>query len=422
MMNTYLNDGLATALGTLLLCSFFKLLLYAFRYTQDAGLTRLEDKYPEMSGKIAKWSARWPLLLGGMALLALAAHMASILLFWQAIRWQLSPLLFRIIAVVLYGLMVYGLTSTLPRVIAGAYADRLTRHFLGAAGSLAFLLFPIIGPINKWEQFLSETFLSHAGEEHRPTSEEEIMSLVEQADEKRLEEEEREIIRSVFEFGDTVVREIMTPRVEIEGVEDTETIGDSIAVINQSKYSRLPIFHEGLDDVRGVVHVKDVLKLSNEKKDSENVLTAAKQATFVPESMPINDLLKLFRRERVQLAVVVDEYGGTAGLVSLEDVLEELVGEIEDEHDEEEYNFQQLSDGSYLFDAKTPVDEVNDEVGISVPESEEYDSLGGYIFSALGRIPEPGEVVHNGSYELIVQTATARKIDTVRIKLHRETE
>ena len=178
-----------------------------------------------------------------------------------------------------------------------------------------------------------------------PSAEDEIKRLIEETDEEELEEEEREIIRSVFEFGESVAREIMTPRIDISGIKDTLTIEECVERVKESRHSRFPVYHENIDDVVGIVHVKELLKLiaSDMRKDSIGQL--AKKIEFIPETMPLNDLLQLMKKTRSQMVLVVDEYGGTEGLVTMEDVIEELVGEIEDEYDLKEKELHRRPDG-----------------------------------------------------------------------------
>ena len=240
--------------------------------------------------------------------------------------------------------------------------------------------------------------------------------MVEQTDDEDLEEEEREIIKSVFEFGEKVSREIMTPRVDIIGLEDDLSVSQCIEQIKDANFSRFPIFHETMDDIRGTIHVKELLRCLNDKKGSQNISSLLKKKpTFVPESMPINDLLKLLQEQQTQMAVIVDEYGGTAGLVSIEDIIEELVGEIEDEFDEQDTKVQALPDGSFLIDARLPVHEVNEQLNLNIPEQDEYDSAGGFVFHELGRIPNIGEVITSADCDIIIHNATARQLIDLKI-------
>ena len=240
---------------------------------------------------------------------------------------------------------------------------------------------------------------------------------MEQAGLEDLKEEEREMIRSVFELGDTVAREIMTPRVDVEGIKDDLIVSDCLSVIRESRHTRFPVYHEKLDDIRGIIHVKDLLRCIAENKGDQPILPLLKKINFVPETMPISDLLKQMQHKHAQMVLVVDEYGGTSGIVCMEDIIEELVGEIEDEYDLADTDFQKRPDGSYVIDAKMPVADLNEELELHLPESDEYDSLGGYMLMTLGHIPAPKESIETDEIHLSVLAANQRQIKSIRLEL-----
>ncbi|HKL20282.1 MAG TPA: hemolysin family protein, partial [Tichowtungia sp.] len=244
----------------------------------------------------------------------------------------------------------------------------------------------------------------------------EIMTLVDESHEDELEAGERDIIRSVFEFGETVVREIMTPRVDIEGLRSDATVDECIDKVKNSRHSRFPVYNETIDNISGVIHVKDLLRLVAHDQKDRSVADIIKKMNIVPETMPINDLLKQMQVQSLQMAVVVDEYGGTAGIVCMEDIIEELVGEIRDEYDLAEKDIQKRPDGSVLVKAGLAVDDLNEELKLNIPESEEYNSLGGFVLSELGTIPRAGQKLTVGKLEIIVQHASPRRIHTLLLK------
>ncbi len=265
------------------------------------------------------------------------------------------------------------------------------------------------------EASLTRLCLSRSDDSNRPSSEAEIISLVEHIDSDDLEESEREMIRSVLEFGDTCAREIMTHRVGMVAFEQGETISECVRRSQGSSYSRFLVYANHLDDVRGMVHVKDLLRgLSNGQGD-QPVATLSNTVSFVPETMPIDDLFHLLRSSRAQLAVVVDEYGGTAGLISMEDIIEELVGEIHDEYDIADSPLQRMGDGSFMVDARMSVHDINEELNIQLPVNDEYDSIGGLIFHLLGRIPAVGELIPTDGADLRVHSASPNRIHTVHL-------
>ena len=233
-----------------------------------------------------------------------------------------------------------------------------------------------------------------------------------------LEKEELEIIDHVHEFGSTIAREIMTPRVDISGFSGDLLIEDCIQEIKTSKYSRFPIYKDNLDEILGVIHVKDIIK--NIDKINVKLSEIDNKVIFVPESMPINDVLKAMKKQRQQMVIVVGEYGGTEGLVTFEDVIEELVGEIEDEYDFEESDIYECSDGSFIINSKITIDHLNEELKLDLPEGKDYDSLAGLILNSLGYIPKIGEKLNINNCSIEIQKATKKHIELVRLLLTSE--
>lgn len=404
------------SITALLLSALLATLHHAFLRTGDAGIDRLTQKFPDME-KYRFWTTRWDILCTSLMILWIFMAFGSVILWFRFCMPE--PLAWSLARTMAAGLpALFALTFALhiiPVVLSESYADRITLTFLPVAISLAVPLYGVAWPLARLENRLLSLFITGAEDIDRPTSEDEIRSLVEQASEDELEEEERQLIRSVFEFGETVTREIMTPRVDIDGLEHNDAITDSAQKVKDGRFSRYPVFADSQDDVQGIVHVRELLRAVVEGKGAEPVSTLCNKITFVPESMPINDLFKLLRTEQSHMAVVVDEYGGTAGLVTMEDIIEELVGEIHDEYDTAETRVQRLSDRSVLLDARMPVHEINELIRVNIPETDEYDSVAGYIFHKLGRIPRPGETIEEDGFAITVQTAGAHRIFTVRV-------
>ncbi|MFN3650570.1 MAG: hemolysin family protein [Armatimonadota bacterium] len=247
-------------------------------------------------------------------------------------------------------------------------------------------------------------------------SEEEIKLLVEgSAEEGVLEEDEKEMIHSIFEFTDTVARQVMTPRIDIYSVEADATMEEVLQEAMESGHSRLPVYEGTMDQIVGVIHVKDLLPqlLGGH---STAVRQLMREPYFVPEGKPIDELLQEFRAAKSQLAIVVDEFGGTSGLVTIEDVLEEIVGEIEDEYDTETEPTAQLSDTGEgtLVDARMTIDDVNEELNLCLPEGD-YDTFGGFVFSLFGRPAIPGESIRYENLEFVVEAVERLRLQKIRI-------
>jgi putative hemolysin len=247
-------------------------------------------------------------------------------------------------------------------------------------------------------------------------SEEELIALADQAvEDEVIEAEERRLIESLLDFGDTIVREVMVPRPDMVTVQADFRISDVVEVAILNGFSRLPVTSSSIDDVTGVAYVKDLVRFERDGHGDDPVSTIARSARFVPETKRVAELLREMRAERVHLAVVVDEHGGTAGLVTLEDLIEELVGEITDEYDVVEPELCWATDGTALVPGGTPVDEVNERLGIAVPEDEDYDSIGGFVLHELGHVPVAGEGVDVDGHRLVVDRMDGNRIERVKI-------
>jgi magnesium and cobalt exporter, CNNM family len=242
------------------------------------------------------------------------------------------------------------------------------------------------------------------------------------ASEDSIEREERRLIHSIFEFGDTVVREVMLPRPDMVAVDAEDTIEEAIERAIERGYSRLPVCEEGsTDDIAGLVYLKDLVRLARAGEGENPVRVAVRPAIFVPEQKRVAELLREMRTKQFHMAVVIDEYGGTSGLVTLEDLLEEIVGEIADEYDVEMPAVERLADGSLRVPGRTPIDEVSEVLGTELPDAE-WDTVGGLVFNLLGHVPEEGETVRFQGLELRTERVQGRRIASVRITRLPETD
>jgi CBS domain containing-hemolysin-like protein len=253
-------------------------------------------------------------------------------------------------------------------------------------------------------------------------TEDEIRHLVDVAEEEEeIEEEERELIHSIFEFGDTVVREVMVPRPDMVAIPATTALKEALQTIVEAGYSRIPIYEGDTDNIVGVLYAKDVLKRIQENRGDATVGSIGRAPTFVPEQKKVSELLREMQDQRVHMAIVVDEYGGTAGLVTIEDLLEEIVGEIVDEYDKEEPLVEPLDEERFRVDAKMPIDEMNELLGVELPH-EEWDTVGGLVFGLTGRVPAVGEKVRFDGLEFTTERVTGRRIQKVVVSKFVEAE
>jgi CBS domain containing-hemolysin-like protein len=227
--------------------------------------------------------------------------------------------------------------------------------------------------------------------------------------------EERRLLRSVVDFGDTLVREVMTPRPDIVAIRSDATIDELRQLVREQEYSRLPVFTENLDNIAGLIVVKDLIQMTGEPDGTRRVSDLMRPASFVPETKRVAELLREFRQGRSQLAIVVDEYGGTAGLVTVEDVVEELVGEIRDEYDLEAEAVVREADGTFVFSAKVGIGEMIDRLDVEIEEGD-FETVGGFVLARVGRVPAVGERFELDGLDVEILEAERRRIHKVRIR------
>jgi len=250
-------------------------------------------------------------------------------------------------------------------------------------------------------------------------SEEELLAVADLAvEDEVIEAEERRLIESVIELGDTVVREVMVPRTDMVTVTSDFRVADAMEVAILNGYSRIPVCGSGIDDVVGIVHAKDLMRAERDDEEDRAVGELARPPAFVPETKGVAGLLREMQQQHFHMAIVVDEYGGTAGLVTLEDIIEELLGEIVDEFDVEDAMIEPLPGGDYRVNARTPLDEVNDLLRAHLPEGD-WDTIGGLLLAQLGHVPAEGETVEVDGWQLTAQRVVGRRIGRVRVhRLH----
>jgi CBS domain containing-hemolysin-like protein len=308
----------------------------------------------------------------------------------------------------------------MPKTWAVQHSERAA--LLAAPVVSAIVKFPPVRWITSGLIALSNFFLPGKGLRQGPyVSEQELLALADEAAQQDvIEREERTLIHSIIDFGDTVVREVMVPRPDMVVVESTAKVADVIEIAIAAGFSRIPVYGQGIDDVIGVVFVKDLVRAEREGKEDEMVSELMREAHFVPETKRVSELMREMQTKKFHQAIVVDEYGGTAGLVTLEDLIEELVGEIEDEYDVEEAPVEKLPNGDVRVTARMSIDQVNELLGAELPEGD-WDTVGGLVYSLLGHVPTEGETAELDMYRLTAERVQGRRIGRVRITgVHRE--
>jgi putative hemolysin len=319
-----------------------------------------------------------------------------------------------VIATAVDVVVVFVVAASLPRTWAVLNPDRAA---LAAARPIrALVRFSPLRIASRGLIGLTNLLLPGKGLAQGPyVSEEELLAVAELGvEEGVIEEDERALIESIIEFGDTVVREVMVPRPDMVTVAGDFRVADVMEVMLLNGYSRLPVCGDGIDDVVGLAYAKDLMRAERDGKEGRPVAELARPARYVPETKRVPDMLREMQGEKFHMAIVVDEYGGTAGLVTLEDIIEELVGEIVDEFDVEDPIVEPLPGGGVRVDARTALDEVNDLLHADLPEGD-WDTIGGLLYGRLGHVPVEGESVQVDGWQLTAQRIQGRRIGRVRI-------
>jgi CBS domain containing-hemolysin-like protein len=310
--------------------------------------------------------------------------------------------------------VVFTFAEVAPKTFAVQHAERAV---MMVSGLLSFLTrFPPLRVLTRGFIGLANIVLPGKGLRLGPfVTEEEILTMADvAAQEAAIETEERELIHSIFDFGDTVVREVMVPRPDMVVVDADATVDEAIRIAISAGKSRLPAYHETTDDIVGLVFLKDLVTRSGSGEGNESVRHVLRAANFVPESKRIAELLRAMQTEKFHMAIVIDEHGGTAGLVTMEDLLEEIVGEITDEYDSDEPRVERLAGGALLVPGRTPIDDINELLGEQLP-SGEWDTVGGLVFDALGHVPTEGECARVNGFVFCAERVQGRRIVSVRV-------
>jgi len=304
----------------------------------------------------------------------------------------------------------------LPSILVRRNPERVLTLLLPSFNVIAGAMMPISSPLVQ---------LLTSGKPERPPAAEEAMdgepgevahAYLEAGEEQGLiEGDEKRLLQSIVDFGDTLAREVMTPRPDIVAIQANATVADLRALFREQEYSRFPVFKDNLDNILGMIRVKDLLQIDETMLDRHAITALIRPVTFVPETKRVPDLLKEFQRKQVQMAIVVDEYGGTAGLVTLEDLIEEIVGEIRDEDDVESEPVVDEGNGSYVFSAKVSFEQLRDRLDLEI-EPEGFETVGGYILARVGRVPAVGESFELDGLHVEVLEAERRRIHKVRFR------
>lgn len=389
---------------------------FALTRTQISALPEREDRAGKRLARLMKNPRRLLIVvLTGNTLVNISAATVAALATRQLLgHLQAARSLVFLVQIVVVTLVLLFLGEVLPKLAAIRNPLRWAERASLPLQGFGWILWPIVAVLLP----LADSVARFLGVERKrwTLSAEEIRTLVEVGEEHGdLEEEERELITSIFDFGETTVREIMVPRTDMVCVPIDVPLDEVIETIREKGHSRIPVYEKSIDNIVGILHGKDLLPLvmGDLGKPIERI---TREPFFVPEGKLIHELLREFQREKMHMAIVVDEYGGTAGLVTLEDVIEEIVGEIQDEYDTEVPLWQRIDDRTIVADARLDAETLNEALEDDViPTEEDYETLGGFLLSELGEVPEGKVTVEFHNYDFAIEEVQGNRIIKVRI-------
>jgi CBS domain containing-hemolysin-like protein len=336
-------------------------------------------------------------ILAGIAVLASQAELIALLV---------------VTALVSLFTIVFG--ELVPKAVALAHADRLALIFAAPIDFLGRVLGPLVWLLTTMTAAITRLFGITDQQQDRVTPEE-LMILVERGSEQGvIEAEEQQMIGAVLELGEQRIHEVMVPRIDIEALPSSAPLDEIVETIVREGHSRIPMFEETIDNVIGILYAKDLLPYLA-RNEMPAIPAILRTPLFVPESISVDDLLHTFQRRKVHIAIVLDEYGGTAGLVTIEDLIEEIVGEIQDEYDVEEPMIEAISDGEARIDGRASIDDLAEHFGIALDgaDREQYDTVGGLIYHEIGGVPIVGDTVEVDGLTLTVETTDGRRVGKV---------
>lgn len=337
------------------------------------------------------------------------------------------------VVIALFGFIVAGFVigDYLPRIFGTKMPDAAIRLCAPPASLFMFLAFPLVLIFLKISESLSDTVYFDPFQEPTTQAKQEIIEIIQKTPlTSGISFHDKQLIESVLNFRDRIVREVMVPRINMFSLPAEISIREAAQQLCSEGYSRIPVFKGSVDNIVGILMYKDVLKKymeSAEAAEGKKLLDApvesiSKPALYTPETKKISNLLQEFRKQQVHLAIVVDEYGGTEGLVTIEDILEAIVGDIADEYDHEEQLVKEASDHTWIVDAKLNILDAEEQLGIKIPQEGDYDTLGGYIYHCAGAIPSKGFTIHHETFDMEILSSNERSVEKVRIRPIHERE
>jgi len=385
----------------------------ALTHLGRARAARLAEHGDPRASELTRLLEHRERVLNPILLVLLACHLAAatIVAVLAADRWGPAGV---IASLVVETILVFVLAEAVPKTYALLATERAAVRVTPLVRAIAFL-----APL-RWAARLlvgaANVIIPGPGRAEGPTvSEDDLLALAGVAvDDAAIADEERQLIENTIEFGDTIVREVMVPRPDMVTVASDFRVGDVMEIIILNGFSRIPVTSESIDDITGIVYAKDLMRAERDGRADASVNDFLRPAKFMPETKKVASLLREMQSDRFHLAIVVDEYGGTAGLVTLEDLIEELVGEIVDEYDVEEEQLEELPSGELSVNARMNIDDLNDMLDGELPEGD-WDSVGGLLIGLLGHVPVEGEIAEVDGVRLRAEKVTGRRIGRIVI-------
>ena len=335
---------------------------------------------------------------------------------------DISTALATVIITLLLSYFSIVIGELVPKRIAMADAEGVSKRVAGPLSTFSKLVTPLVWLTSAGANAVASLLHIKGADERLNVSEDEIRYMVTDAEE--LTEQEKSMIHDVIDLGDSVAREVMVPRVDVEAVDDAQTCQEVLTVMRRTGFSRLPVYHDDVDRVVGIAHIKDLITpVLEEGAGTQRVSRFMRKAKFVPETKDIFPLLSELQAGREQMAIVIDEYGGTAGIITIEDIVEEVVGEIEDEFDPDQRYINQVAENEWVVDGRYSVDDAI-ELGWPIEDNAEYETIAGFVLELADRLPRTGDSFEKDGYTFVVLSMRARRVSTIRVSapMHVEAE
>lgn len=335
-----------------------------------------------------------------------------------------------LVAIDMYGISATGIATSIltiviiifgeitPKSFATQHAEKVSMMFSKPVGILMTLLTPFVIIFYSISSWIIRLFGGDISQSHPLVTEEELKTMVDVGSEEGVfEQEEKEMLHNIFDFGDLQVRDIMVQRVDITALDVDATYEEVLEIVKDEQFSRFPVYREDIDDIIGILNVKDLLFLTEVEKQGFKLENYIREPYFAYEFKRITDLFKELKKTRTHISIILDEYGGTVGIVTIEDLLEEIVGEIDDEYDDDkETDIETIRKNEYMVSGSYRLDELNELIGTDI-ESEEFDSIGGYLIGILGTFPASGEVIEADGIRFVVDEVDKNRIKKIRMIL-----